>query len=239
MSRPARTIQHTGKGFIEKRQDKPHVHSTNISPDQDYLFVPDLGLDKIFIYKINSAQKEPLKTSEPAFVEIKPGSGPRHMAFHPNKKFAYVITEMGGSVDVYAYAKGKFTMIENVLAHPADYKGQPGSADIHVSPNGKFLYASNRGDENSIAVYAIDAKTGKLNLNGIPSSGGVAPRNFTIDPSGNYLLAANQNTDNIVIFKIDHNTGLLKPTGEEIKVSKPVCLKMIRVRSHVKKEQSP
>ncbi len=224
---PAQTIQHVGKSVMAKRQDKPHVHSTNISPDQNFLFVPDLGMDKVFVYKINSSAKKPLTEATPAFVDIKAGSGPRHMAFHPNNKYVYLITEMGGSVDAYKYDNGKATFIQNVLAHPADFTGEPGSADIHVSPDGKFLYASNRGDENNIAIFAIDAKTGKLALKGLQKSGGKAPRNFSIDPSGNYLLAANQDTDNIVIFKINHQTGLLTATGEEVKVSRPVCIKFI------------
>ncbi|MEJ7767419.1 MAG: lactonase family protein [Chitinophagaceae bacterium] len=223
----SQSIQHTGTGFDKKRQEKPHVHSTVISPSQDYLFTPDLGMDKVFIYKINQSSQKPLVPAKQPFVMSKPGSGPRHFAFHPNNRYAYLIEEMSGSVVAYKYKNGTLTSIQSIATHPADFKGVIGSADIHISNDGKFLYASNRGDENTVTVFSINTETGKLTLAGIQPTMGKTPRNFIIDPSGKYLLVANQQSNNIVIFKRDLRSGLLKETGEEIKVPTPVCLQMM------------
>ena len=219
-------IQHTGTSVNKQRQDMPHVHSTVFSPKGDYLFVPDLGLDKVMIYKFNASAEKPLQPASPAFISTTPGSGPRHFIFHPNKKWAYLIEEMGGAVSAYQYKKGRLDVMQRIFTHADTATGEFGSADIHISPDGKFLYASNRGRENNIAIFSIDKK-GKLSLAGFQSTMGVQPRNFTIDPSGKYLLAANQRTGNIVIFKRDINTGLLHYTGEQINIPEPVCLKMM------------
>lgn len=219
-------IQHTGKSINVNRQEAPHVHATVFSPKGDHLFVPDLGLDKVMAYKFNSSAKNPLQPASPAFVATDPGSGPRHFTFHPNKKRAYLIEELAGAVVAYKYKNGKLIAIQKIATHPDTAKGEFGSADIHVSPDGKFLYASNRGNENNLAIFSIDRK-GKLTLSGYQSTMGVQPRNFMIDPSGKYLLVANQKTGNIVIFKRDIKTGLLQHTGEQIQVPQPVCLKMI------------
>jgi len=221
-------VQHTGAGVNKQRQEKAHVHSTVFSPDQKYLFTPDLGEDKVFIYSFNAASPTPLTPATPAYVTSEPGSGPRHFAFHPNNKFAYLIEEMSGTVIAYKYNNGKLTFIQRLATHPADYKGEPGSADIHVSPDGKFLYASNRGNENTLTIFSIDTNTGKLTTKGYQSTLGKTPRNFAIDPTGNYLLVANQATDNIVVFKRDKQTGLLHETGEQIKVPTPVCIQMMK-----------
>ncbi|MEO6187381.1 MAG: lactonase family protein [Ginsengibacter sp.] len=226
----AQLLQDSGKGFDPRRQSKPHVHSAMLSPDEKYLFTPDLGLDKIMIYKFKPMAQKPLSPGNPAFQTVKPGYGPRHLAFHPNNKYVYLITEMGGAVIAFKYGNGKFTTIQNINAHPEDYSGTPGSADIHVSPDGNYLYASNRGDENNIAIFSIDKNTGKLQLKGYQSTLGKNPRNFVIDPTGNYLLVANQDTNNIVVFKIDKGSGMLEKTGDEIEIPKPVCLKMEPVK---------
>jgi len=158
---PKQVIKHEGHGVNKDRQEKPHVHSTNFSPDYKYLFVPDLGLDKVMIYSFDNKNGE-LKTSSPAFVETKPGSGPRHFAFHPSGKYAYLMTEMAGNVEAFAYDKhGGLKSIQSISAIPAGYTGSVGSADIHVSPDGKFLYASNRGESNTIAIFSI-GEDGKL-----------------------------------------------------------------------------
>jgi 6-phosphogluconolactonase len=219
-------MQHTGSSVVKGRQDKPHVHSVVFSPKQDYLFVSDLGLDRVMTYKFNAGTGSPLQKQ--GFTATAPGSGPRHFTFHPNNKFAYLIEELSGYVTAYQYSNGKLKSIQHIAAHPENYKGNIGSADIHVSPDGKFLYASNRGDENTIAIYSINAATGKLKLAGFQPSLGKAPRNFMIDPTGNFVLVANQNTDNVVIFKRNKTTGLLTPTGAEISIPKPVCLKMVK-----------
>lgn len=221
-------IQHAGKGADEKRQEKPHVHSTILSPQQDYLFSPDLGLDKVFTYAFKPSADKPLTDGQPPFTETVSKAGPRHMTFSPNEKFAYLIEELSGTVVAYGYSNGKLTMLQSILAHPADFKGTLGSADIHVSPDGKFLYASNRGDENTLSIFSIDPKTGKLESKGYQSTLGKAPRNFIIDPTGNYLLVANQQTNNIVIFKRNKETGLLTEAGEQIKIPLPVCLQLMK-----------
>lgn len=220
--------QDSGSSANTKRQEKAHVHSAVFSPAHDYLFTPDLGTDKIVIYKFNAGSHEPLSPSTPPYIAVTPGNGPRHFTFHPNQKFAYLIQELSGSVGAYKYNNGKLAKLQDVATHPANYKGDIGSADIHLSPDGKFLYASNRGDENTITIFSVDQATGRLKLKGYQSVLGKTPRNFIIDPTGNYLLAANQSTDNIVIFKRNKQTGLLTPTGKQIEVSMPVCLQMMK-----------
>jgi 6-phosphogluconolactonase len=221
-------IQHKGSSINKTRQEMPHVHSTVFSPKGDYLFTPDLGLDKVMIYRFNAGAQKPLHPALPPYAQTTPGSGPRHFIFHPNNKWAYLIEEMGGAVAAYAYKGGKLTQLQQLAAHADTASGEFGSADIHISPDGKFLYASNRGIENNLAIFKIDKSTGKLSSVGYQSTLGIRPRNFCIDPTGNYLLAANQQTNNIVVFKRDMKTGLLKYTGEEIKIPEPVCLKMMK-----------
>jgi 6-phosphogluconolactonase len=222
-------IQDSGSSANKARQEKAHVHESVFSPDDNYLFTPDLGTDKLMIYKFNSLLKKPLHPSLPAFVNTLPGSGPRHISFHPNKKFAYLINELSGIVNAYNYNKGQLKIIQGISTHPEEFKGVTGGAEIVVSQDGKFLYASNRGDENTITIFSVNASTGKLKLAGYQPVLGMAPRNFIIDPAGNYLLVANQNSDNVVIFKRNKTTGLLKETKEQIKLPKPVCLQMSRV----------
>lgn len=221
-------FQDSGHGAIPSRQEKAHVHSAVFSPDYDYLFTPDLGVDKIMIYKFNAASPTPLTPASPAYISVGAGSGPRHFTFHPNKKYAYVIEELSGSIGVYKYNNGKLILLQHIATHAANYKGNIGSADIHISPDGRFLYASNRGDENTITIFAVNPATGLLKLKGYQSTKGKTPRNFVIDPTGNYLLAANQESDNVVIFKRNKQTGMLHKTGKEIKISMPVCLQMLK-----------
>ena len=220
-------VEDSGSSINKERQEKAHVHAAVFSPDEAYLFTPDLGTDKVMIYKFNPLSGQPLTPSSPAYVNATPGNGPRHITFHPGKKFAYLINELSGAVTAYSYDKGKLAEIQQLITHPKEYRGIPGSAEIFTSPDGKFLYASNRGDENTITIFSINSSTGKLTLKGYQSTLGKTPRNFVIDPTGNYLLAANQETDNIVIFKRNRQTGLLKETKEQIHVSKPVCLQML------------
>jgi 6-phosphogluconolactonase len=228
LSPMAQLIQHEGSSIDKKRQEKPHVHETVFSPNQDFLLAPDLGLDKVAVYTFHSADSKPLTPAPTPFATVTPGNGPRHITFHPNGKFAYVIEELSGSVGAYSYNNGKLTLLQHLDTHPQGFKGVIGSAEVEVSPDGKFLYASNRGDENNLAIFSIDPPTGKLQLKGYQSTLGKAPRHFTIDPSGDYLLAANQDTDNIVIFKRNKQTGMLQETGNQIKVSMPVCLQLIK-----------
>jgi 6-phosphogluconolactonase len=220
-------LQHTGTGPNKDRQEAPHVHSTVLSPDNKFLFTPDLGTDKVMIYRFDK-KNGTLSPAPTPFAESVPGSGPRHFDFHPNKKYAYLVEEMSGTVVAFKYKKGKLAPIQRTSILPTGFKGVIGSADIHVSPDGRFLYASNRGESNTIAIFSIDAKTGKLTAIGHQSTIGKTPRNFNFDPGGNFLLVANQSTDDIVIFKIDKATGLLTDTGKRINVPNPVCIKWIQ-----------
>ena len=227
---PVQTVQHKGSSLNKDRQTAPHVHATVFSPDEKYLYAPDLGIDKVMVYLFDAGkEKRPVKAHRQPFAEVTPGGGPRHFTFHPNKKWAYLIEELSGYVVAFKYNKGKLQQVQRMAAHHAGSTAKKGSADIHVSPDGNFLYASNRGEENNIAIFKIDAKTGALTAVGYQPVNGESPRNFVIDPSGNYLLVANQNTDNVVVFKRDRQTGLLQATGLELKLPKPVCLKLMPV----------
>jgi 6-phosphogluconolactonase len=223
------TVQHTGSSVNKERQEKPHVHSTVFSPDDKYLFVQDLGIDKITIYTFNPGSGNPDPAPVP-FVATTPGTGPRHLTFSPNGKYAYLVEEMGGEVVAYKYNDGKLTHIQTISSLPDTFTGKKWAADIHISPDGKFLYASNRTPSNTIATFKINAKNGQLTPISFTSTKGDVPRNFAIDPSGNFLLVANQETDNVVIFKRDPKTGLLTDTGKQIQVGNPVCLKFVDVK---------
>ncbi|MFT4016521.1 MAG: lactonase family protein [Agriterribacter sp.] len=225
----ATTIKHEGSGVNKSRQEKPHVHCTYISSDNKWLFVPDLGIDKVMVYAFDAANGS-LTPGEQPFIKINDGGGPRHITFHPNNKYAYIIEEMGGAVNAYDYAGGKFKAIQHIKSVQKTDTGFVGSADIHVSDDGKFLYASNRGGFNTIALYKINQQNGRLTLIGHQKALGDFPRNFTIDPSGNFLLVANQKSDDVVIFKRNIKTGLLTSTGKRISVGNPVCLKWISVK---------
>lgn len=219
-------VQHAGTGPVTDRQEKAHAHAAIFSPDNKYLFVNDLGIDKIMCYNF-AASTGKLTPATAPFVQVKPGSGPRHLVFDASGKFAYLMTELSGEVLVYAYADGRFTLLQTISSHPADFKGKIGSADIHLSPDGNFLYASNRGDANSLAIFKRDKSSGKLTSIGFQSTLGVMPRNFNFDPGGNFLLAAHQESNDVVIFKVDKKTGLLTDTGKRIKVGSPVCVQWV------------
>ena len=222
-------IQHKGAGPDKLRQISPHVHCTLFSADNRFLFVPDLGIDKVMIYAFDAATGKLTPAKQP-FAQSNGGAGPRHLCFHPSNKYAYLIEELSGTVVVYKYKNGKLKTIQRISNMPAGDTSFAGSADIHVSPDGKFLYASNRADANSIAIFSINQKNGKLSLTGHQSTLGKTPRNFNFDPTGEFLLVANQNSDEIVIFKRDKITGLLTDTKKRIAVGKPVCLKWISVQ---------
>ena len=223
-------IQHEGRSVTEGRQDEAHVHATVLSKDNKTLYVPDLGMDKLKIYQFNKKTGKLLEASMP-FVMTEPGAGPRHFEIHPNGKIAYLMEELTGSVSVYHVLKnGGLYLLQNISALPRNFLGIIGSADIHVSPDGKFLYCSNRGESNTIGILKIDSKTGVLAWVGHQSTLGKTPRNFNFDPSGNFLLVANQNSDEIVIFKRNKETGLLTDTGKRINVPNPVCIKWISAK---------
>ncbi|MBL7700673.1 MAG: lactonase family protein [Ferruginibacter sp.] len=222
-------IKHEGSGPNKPRQNSPHVHATFFSPDNKFLFVPDLGIDKVMIYAFDESTGR-LTAAKQAFAESVPGSGPRHICFHPSNKYAYLVHELSGTVTTFKYKNGKLKTRQVISSMPAGDSSFAGSADIQVSPDGRFLYASNRGEANTIAIFSINKNNGKLSLAGHQSTLGKTPRNFNFDPSGNFLLVANQNSDAIVIFRIDKETGLLTDTGNRIEVGKPVCLKWISMK---------
>jgi 6-phosphogluconolactonase len=215
------TIQHTGKSIEPKRQMSAHVHQVLFTSDKRYLISNDLGEDVTYSYKYDAESAIPL-TSPKAF-KTNPGSGPRHLAFTPNGKFAYLAHEFTGTITAFSFAKGDFINLQEIGTIAKDYKGRIDGADIHVSPDGKFLYETNRGDANTINLFAI-AANGTLTFIEAVSTLGNGPRNFTIDPSGNFLLVAHQYTNDVVIFNRDKKTGKLKDTGKRINVGVPVCL---------------
>lgn len=219
---PKQVIQHSGGSVDKDRQNGPHVHQVRFSPDHNFIISNDLGNDKIYIYKYQPSDASNVLVAHDS-VSVKPGAGPRHLTFSKDGKFAYLVTEMHATVHAYAYKAGKLTFLQEIELYPKDFKGDNGAADIHITPNGKFLYATNRGDANTITRFAIQPN-GKLVKKSVISTQGKGPRNFAIDPSGNYLLVAHQYTNNVVIFKINKETGALTDTGKQIEVGAPVCL---------------
>jgi 6-phosphogluconolactonase len=217
--------QHVGSSKNLQRQAAPHAHAVLFSPGQKELLVTDLGTDKIYRYRFQSNKPAPLQLVD-SIVTSSPGNGPRHLVFHPKGKFLYVVNELSGSVDVFKYRKTGSTLVQTIQTDSTT-RTFKGSADIHFSPDGKFLYASNRGAVNSICIYKVNAKTGQLQIVGYETSKIATPRNFVIDPTGNYLLVANQSKNNIVVFKRDFKTGLIAFTGITYQTGTPVCLKMI------------
>ncbi len=225
----ATVIQHSGSGKHPQRQKGPHVHGAIISADNSQLFVTDLGIDKVMIYSFDATTGK-LSPAAQAFSQSVAGSGPRMFNFHPANKFAYVIEELSGTVSAYRYKKGKLETMQRISSMVAGDTSYAGSAFVEASPDGKFLYASNRAKANTIAIYSITRKKGRLTLVGHQTTLINTPRNFSIDPSGKFLLCENQGSDEIVIFKRDEKTGLLTDSGKRISVGKPVCIKWISVR---------
>jgi len=225
LSPVVQTIQDKGAGVNKKRQEGPHVHTAVLTPDEKYLLFTDLGLDKVNIYRYKSGQQQPLTPADPPFLSVMAGHGPRHIDFTPDKKYMYLITEMGGVIYVYDYDGPDSKQLEAISMVADGYKGAIGAADIHVSPDGKFLYASNRGDANEIVVFSINPDNGRLTFVERKPSMGKTPRNFVIDPSGSFLLVANQNSDDVFVYRINKQTGKLTLTGSKITVGNPTCLK--------------
>jgi 6-phosphogluconolactonase len=212
-------VQHQGSSVNRGRQSGPHGHSTVLSPDGKSVFVADLGLDEILSYKVGG-----LTPNDPPFTKIAAGSGPRHLAFTPNGKFAYVMTEMTASVVALKYAGGKFEELQTLPT--ADMNPSVSGAEIAVHPSGKFVYSSTRG-ANLIDGFAIDAAKGTLTPIERTPSGGKTPRNFAIDPTGAFLFSAHQDSDNIAVFRIDAKTGKLTPTGDVLEAGNPVCVTFV------------
>jgi len=221
-------VQHTGHGADPKRQEGPHAHSINLSPDNRFAYVDDLGIDELLVYKFDSA-KGTLTPNDPPYVKLDPGSGPRHFVLAPSGKFAYVVSEMKGTVSAFSIDSrtGTPQTLQTVSTLPEGFKGDIEDAEVEIHPSGKFLYASNRGDGNSIAVFAIDSAKGTLTPVEYVPTQGKTPRSFEIDPTGKLLFAQNQQSNNIVIFRIDQQTGKLTPTGKVLDVPSPVDVKFL------------
>jgi 6-phosphogluconolactonase len=222
---PSQVIQVEGKGPDASRQEGPHIHTAFLSPNEKYLLFTDLGTDKLNIYRYRASKPLPLSPSTPAFVSTAPGTGPRHVVFSNNKKYLYLLHEMGSNINVYNFNGGKPVRVQTVKMLPDDFKGTNGAAAIHITPDGKFLYASDRLDASGLVVYSINQETGELTFVQRQSTFGKNPRDFAIDPTGKFLIAANQDSDSIIVFKIDENTGKLTATNFRIQVGNPVCLK--------------
>ncbi len=219
--------QHRGKGSDPARQEGPHAHSINLDAANRFAFVADLGLDQVLIYRFD-ANRGILDKNDPLYVELEPKSGPRHFAFHPSGRYAYVINELANTITAMTYDadKGALKPIQTLSTLPEGYNKPTWTAEVQVHPSGKFLYGSNRG-HNSIAVFTIDEKTGKLTAAGHQGAGIQTPRNFGIDPTGQFALVANQDGDSILVFRIDNQTGALQATSTKVEVGKPVCVKFL------------
>jgi 6-phosphogluconolactonase len=225
LSPASQVIQDQGHGVNKDRQEGPHVHMAQLSPDEKYLFYNDLGTDKINIMRYRASRPQPLSPADPASVSVKDGYGPRHIVFSNDKKHAYLVTEMGSAVIAYDYDSGKLKEKQTITLLRDGFTGQTAGAAIHISPDGNFLYASNRLETNEISVYSINQETGELAFVQRESSFGKNPRDFAIDPTGNYMLVANQGSDNIVFYKINKANGKIMRTGQTIEIGNPVCLK--------------
>lgn len=223
-------VQHTGSSINPRRQREPHAHSIQPSPDNRFVLAADLGVDKLFVYRFHPV-KGSLEPHDPPFAALAPGSGPRHFTFHPSGRYVYVINELASTVTAFRWeaGSGRLRELHTVPTLPEGFAGENTTAEIRVHPNGRFLYASNRGHD-SIAVFAVDPKTGLLFARGQTPSGGKTPRNFSLDPSGRYLFAANQNSNNVVIFRVDPQAGNLIPAGRQLKVPVPVCVRFVPLR---------
>jgi 6-phosphogluconolactonase len=223
LAEPATVIQHQGASVNPERQAGPHAHFITMDPANRFALVCDLGLDKVLVYRLDPA-KAALVPNDPPFVSVKPGSGPRHLAFHPSGRFVFLSSEMGSTLTAFAYdaKRGELKELQTVSTLPEEYAGIKSGAEVQVHPSGKFVYASNRGHD-SIAVFGFDARNGKLTCVEHQATQGKTPRHFAIDPTGQWLLAENQDSDRIAIFRVDAKTGRLSASGQTVSVGAPVC----------------
>ena len=229
---PAASVdEHHGSSAHPLRQTRPFAHSIDVDPSNHFALSADLGIDEILIYKLDAAQGT-LARHEPAFVKTARGAGPRHLAFHPNGRFVYVINELNSTISVFRYdsgyplaGRGSLAAVQDISTLPGAFSGANTAAEVQIHPSGRFLYGSNRGHD-SIAIFAVDPETGKLRGLGHQSTLGKTPRYFALDTSGHYLLAANQNSGNVVVFRVDPQSGLLDPTGASVAIPAPVCVLM-------------
>ncbi|MBU9128975.1 lactonase family protein [Burkholderia multivorans] len=225
------SVHHEGKGPVRGRQDNAHVHSTVFSLDGRYLFVQDLGLDKIYGYRYTvDGSRGLISPTDTRYTPVKAGAGPRHLVFSADGRFAYVTSELNASVEVFGYHDGKLTPIETVSMIAPGFKGKVGGGAIHLSPDGRFLYVSNRGDANEIVIYAVNQADGRLKTVGRQSSLGRTPREFLIDPTGKWLIVGNQDSDTFYVFGRDVGSGQLAANPRKVAVGKPVDFKLVPVQ---------
>jgi 6-phosphogluconolactonase len=217
-------VRESGTGVNPKRQESPHPHAVVLSPDNRFVVTPDLGLDKLFVYRFDESDGS-LKANSPAFVQAPAGSGPRHIAFTPDAKFAYTVNELQSTVSTYSFNEhaGNFKLRQTVSTLPRAFRGENTGAEIQIGPSGRFLYASNRGHD-SIAVFAVSSRDGILSPEQDVSTLGKTPRNFVFDPSGRFVLIGNQDSDKVLVFRVDPATGHLAPTGGNVSLGSPVCI---------------
>src|SRR5690554_5499509 len=222
LSQDVQVIQHQGGSINPGRQQAPHVHSAVFHPQENKVFVADLGTDKVMVYDFGQNSSQPLNPSEKSSFNVAAGSGPRHMAFNQEGDRIYVVHELTGEIGVYDFKNGEVSHLETHTLFPEDFSGELGAAEVRISPDGNFLYASNRGDVNNITVFQIE-EGGLSKVQDMPSQG-LAPRNFAITPDGKYLLCGNQNSDKLVVFKRNEQNGFLEPISTTLSVKKPVYL---------------
>jgi 6-phosphogluconolactonase len=230
LGEPTGFVQHSGSSVNSMRQKGPHAHSINVSPENRFAFVADLGIDKIMIYKLD-IEKGTIVANSPPFAQVRPGAGPRHFAFHPNGKYAYVINELDCTVTAFAYdsVSGALKVIQTITTLPNGFNGSNACAEVRVHPSGKFLYGSNRGHD-SIVVYRVDLADGTLTYVEHETADIKTPRNFNIEPTGKFCLVANQGKGSVVVFRINKETGALEPTDHKVSVAKPVCVRFLRAK---------
>ena len=223
LGEPAVSIQHHGASIDPRRQTGPHAHSIVAAPGDRFALACDLGLDKVFVYRLDSARAQ-LSPNEPPYISVKPGSGPRHLAFHPNGRVVYVINEIASTLSVFEYEaqSGTLKEIQTISTLPDNFNSPNLCAEVQVHPSGKFVYASNRGHD-SLAVFSVEATTGKLDFVEHRPSDGKTPRHFTIAPQGNWLMEENQDSNTIVVFQIDPQTGRVHRKGDAVELEAPVC----------------
>lgn len=220
-------VQHEGRSVNPERQQGPHAHGVEISGDNRFVFVCDLGSDQLFVYEFDIETGEIFPNGKQAAIAVQPGAGPRHLVMHPNSKFAYLLNELNSTMTALKYdaENGVFEEIDTLSTLPAGFRGKTTCAEVQISPDGKFLYGSNRG-HNSVVTYRIE-DDGSIKIVGHEGTGGEVPRHFEIDPSGGFVAAANQDTGNIVMFKRCTATGELEPTGSVVEVGSPVCVRFL------------
>ena len=216
---------HPGNGPNAQRQERSHAHCIMTTPDNRHVVAADLGIDKLMVYRFDAEAGE-LAPGEVPYFSLPPGSGPRHFAFHPSARFAYVINELDPTIAALSFdqTRGSFQLLDVVQTLPAGYREESHCADLQITRDGRFLYGSNCGHD-SIAIYAVDQSTGQLMLIGHQSTLGETPRNFAIDPSGRYLIVANQNSDSLIVFRLDDRTGMLADIGKRVEIGTPMCVK--------------